>query len=126
MYHVFNHAHQGLAMLSVLLTIGWAAVVLFAPRVPDLGRVQRLVYVGAMASTGLAGLSGLVLVALESGWLTMLFPWLGLAAVAGHGICGKRSRKALVAQSRVPALALVALQLLLLIAAYGLMTVKPV
>ena len=127
MYELFNHAHKGLAMLSVLLTIGWAGVVLFAPRAAaGLVRTQRMVYVGAMASTGLTGVSGLVIVALALGaWLVMLFPWLGVLAVVGHGIAGVRSRKALVAGNRAGALVAVVLQILFLVAAYGLMTVKP-
>jgi len=126
MYKLFNHGHQGLAMLSLLLTIGWAVVVLLAPRVTAaLGRTQRLFYIGAMVATGLAGVSGLVLVLLQSSWMALLFPWLGLVAVAGHGFAGARSRKALLAGKKPVAIAAVVVQILLLIAAYGLMTVKP-
>ncbi|HJE28464.1 MAG TPA: hypothetical protein K8U95_04660 [Pseudomonas nitrititolerans] len=127
MYELFNHGHQGLAMLSLLLTLGWAAVVLFAPRPSaGLGGMQRLFYIGAMAVTGLAGVSGLVLVALAMGaWLALLFPWLGLVAVAGHGFAGVRSRKALVAGNKATAVVAVVVQILLLVGAYGLMTVKP-
>lgn len=127
MYELFNHAHKGLAMLSVLLTMGWAGVALTASRaVAGLGRPYRLVYAGAMVTTGLVGLSGLVLVAAGKGiWLSQAFPWLGLAAIVGHGIAGARSRRALLAGERVPAVAAGALQLLLLVAAYGLMTLKP-
>ena len=127
MYTAFNHGHQGLALLSLLLTIAWAGAVLFAPRVnAALGRTQRLFYVGAMAATGLAGVTGLALVMLGQGaWLTLLFPWLGLVAVIGHGIAGVRSRKALMAGNKTLATVAVVVQILLLVAAYGLMTVKP-
>src|SRR5690606_1761170 len=127
MYEMFNHGHQGLALLSLLLTLGWAAVVLFAPRpTANLVGMQRLFYIGAMAATGLAGVSGLVLVALAMGtWLALLFPWLGLVAVAAHGFAGVRSRKALVAGNKGMAVVAVVVQILLLVAAYGLMTVKP-
>jgi len=127
MYELFNHGHKGLAMLALLLTLGWAAVALFTPHAAvGLGRMQRLLYIGAMAVTGLAGVSGLVLVALAMGaWLALLFPWLGLVAVAGHGFAGVRSRKALVADNKSTAVVAVVLQILLLVAAYGLMTVKP-
>lgn len=54
-----------------------------------------------------------------------VFPWLGLAAVAGHGIAGVRSRKALTAGAKTSALVAAACQIVLLVAAYGLMTVKP-
>lgn len=127
MYKLFNHGHQGLALLSLLLTIGWAVVVLFTPRITAaLGRTQRLFYIGSMAATGLAGVTGLVLVALATGsWLALLFPWLGLVAVAGHGFAGVRSRKALLAGNKTVAVVAVVVQILLLVAAYGLMTVKP-
>ena len=126
MYTMFNHSHQGLALLALLLTLGWAAVVLLAPRTTQpLGRMQRLCYIGAMAATGLAGLTGLLLVLLQSSWMTLLFPWLGLVAVVGNGIAGARSRKALIAGNRALAIVAVVVQILLLVAAYGLMTVKP-
>ncbi len=114
-------------MLARLRTLGGAAVVRCAPRPSaGLGGVQRLFYIGAMAGTGLAGVSGLVLVALAMGaWLALLFPWLGLVAVAGHGFAGVRSRKALVAGNKATAVVAVVVQILLLVAAYGLMTVKP-
>jgi len=123
MYTMFNHSHQGLALLSLLLTIGWAVMVMIAPRTTTtLGRTQRLFYIGAMAATGLAGLTGLALV---GAWMTLLFPWLGLVAVAGHGFAGVRSRKALVAGNKGTAVVAVVVQILLLVATYGLMTVKP-
>ena len=126
MYTMFNHSHQGLALLSLLLTLAWAAVVLFAPRTTTtLGRTQRLCYIGAMATTGLVGVTGLMLGLLQGSWMTLLFPWLGLAAVIGHGIAGVRSRKALVAGNKTTAVIAVVVQVLLLVAAYGLMTVKP-
>lgn len=126
MYTMFNHSHQGLALLALLLTLGWAAVVLMAPRTTQsLGRMQRLCYIGAMAATGLAGITGLMLVLLQSTWMSLLFPWLGLVAVVGHGIAGARSRKALIAGNRALAIVAVVVQILLLVAAYGLMTVKP-
>ena len=126
MYTMFNHSHQGLALLSLLLTLGWAAMVLLAPRtVATLGRPQRLCYIGAMATTGLVGVTGLLLGLLQGSWMTMLFPWLGLAAVIGHGIAGVRSRKTLIAGQKAAAVVAVIVQVLLLVAAYGLMTVKP-
>ncbi|ANI16232.1 MULTISPECIES: hypothetical protein [Pseudomonas] len=127
MYELLSQTHKGLAMLSVLLTLGWVSIVLTAPRIAgELGRPRKLVYTGAMAMTGLTGLSGLVLVVVAQGtWLKLIFPWLGLIAVAGHGFSGTSSRRALVAGSKMPALVAASLQLLFLITAYGLMTLKP-
>lgn len=125
MYAFFNEAHRGLAILSVLFTLGWLGVVLAVPSASaGLKRPQRLVYAGAMASTGLVGLTGLVVTAMGP-WLATVFPWLGLAAVAGHGIAGARSRKALLSNGRAAATAAAICQVVLLVAAYGLMTVKP-
>ena len=126
MYTMFNHSHQGLALLSLLLTIGWAGVVMFAPQgLGTLGGARRLCYIGAMALTGLAGVSGLMLMLLNGVWMTLLFPWLGLLAVVIHGIAGVRSRKALLAGNKGTAVVAVVVQILLLVATYGLMTVKP-
>ena len=47
--------------------------------------LSRPVYSGAMASTGLAGLTGLIL-AFAGGFATMAFPWIGLVAVVGHAL----------------------------------------
>lgn len=126
MYTMFNHSHQGLALLSLLLTLGWAGVVMFAPQgLGGLGGVRRLCYVGAMALTGLVGVTGLLLMLVNSAWMSLLFPWLGLAAVVVHGFAGVRSRKALLAGNKGTAVVAVIVQILLLVAAYGLMTVKP-
>nr|ART37989.1 F57 [uncultured bacterium] len=45
--------------------------------------------------------------------------------MAGHGIAGARSRKALTASGRTSALVAAVCQIVLLVAVYGLMTVKP-
>lgn len=125
MYNIFNEAHRGLAILSLLLTLGWAGLLLAARQpMAELARPHRLVYAGAMASTGLVGITGIVVTAMGP-WMATLFPWLGLVAVAGHGVAGARSRRALVAGDRTSALVAAGVQIVLLAAAYGLMTVKP-
>jgi len=127
MYELVNQSHKGFAILSLLLSFGWLGLVLSAPRTAaPIRRGAKLAYIGAMASTGLVGLSGLALAGLASGaWLKVWFPWLGLVAVVAHGICGVQSRKALVTGDWIRARIAVTLQVSLLIAAYGLMTVKP-
>lgn len=113
-------------MMSVLLTLLWALAVAVAPGIGGAvsGRSRRLAYVGAMASTGLTGVTGLGLIAVGS-WLTLIFPWLGLVAVIGHGIAGARGRRALSGGRKRAAVASSILQILFLAAAYGVMTVKP-
>ncbi len=122
MYGLLLMSHMGLAVLALLLTLGWAALVVAAKAGP--GRSSRPVYVGAMASTGLAGVTGVVL-AFAGGFATMAFPWIGLVAVAGHGFAGARSRRFLAAARQGAATAAAALQVVLLLVAYGVMTTKP-
>ena len=55
----------------------------------------------------------------------MAFPWIGLVAVAGHGFAGARSRRFLAAARQGAATAAAALQVVLLLVAYGVMTTKP-
>jgi hypothetical protein len=115
-------AHVGLAVLALVLTLGWGAIVVAATAGP--GRSPRLVYIGAMASTGLVGVTG-VIAAFAGGFATMAFPWIGLVAVAGHGFAGARSRRSLAADRKRAAIAAAALQAALLLVAYGVMTAKP-
>ena len=124
MYMIFNETHRGLAMLSVLATLVWAGMVLLsqAPSVPS--GMRRVIYIVTMASTGLVGISGIVVTFMAS-WYAMIFPWLGLVAVAAHGMAGVRSRKALAAGNKAFAIIAVLIQIICLVAAYGIMTVKP-
>lgn len=122
MYALLLMSHMGLAALALLLTLGWAALVVAAKA--GRARSTRAVYVGAMASTGLTGVTGLVL-AFAGGFATMAFPWIGLVAVVGHGFAGRRSRGFLAADRRGAAVGAVALQAILLLVAYGAMTAKP-
>ncbi|MGA2492607.1 MAG: hypothetical protein ABSF67_06605 [Roseiarcus sp.] len=122
MYALLLKAHVGLAVLALVLTLGWGAIVVAATAGP--GRSPRLVYIGAMASTGLVGVTG-VIAAFAGGFATMAFPWIGLVAVAGHGFAGARSRRSLAADRKRAAIAAAALQAALLLVAYGVMTAKP-
>jgi hypothetical protein len=122
MYVTLVKAHAGLAVLALALTLVWAVMVVAAKAGP--GRASRLAYVGAVASTGLVGLTGVIL-AFAGGFVTMAFPWIGLVAVAGHGIAGARSQRFLAADRRGAAIAAAAVQVALLLVAYGVMTAKP-
>lgn len=125
MYTAFYEAHRGFAMLGCLATVLWAALALIPTlRNQPAPRLWKPAYIAAMATTGLAGITGLVIVWM-GGWLTHVFPWLGLIAVALHGAAGVRGRKALaLGASGTLAIALV-VQIVTLVAIYGLMTVKP-
>ena len=122
MYALLLMSHMGLAVLALLLTLGWAAFVVAGS--PGPGQLSRPVYIGAMASTGLVGVTGVIL-AFAGGFATMAFPWIGLLAVAGHGFAGARSRRFLAAGRQGAATAAAALQVALLLVAYGVMTAKP-
>jgi len=122
MYAFLLGIHVGLAVLALLLTLVWAAFVVTAKVGP--GRSSRLASVGAIASTGLVGLTGVVL-AFAGGFATKAFPWIGLVAVAVHGVAGARSRWFLAADRKGAAIAAAALQVVLLLVAYGVMTSKP-
>jgi hypothetical protein len=121
MYAILLNAHIGLAVLALLLTLGWAAIVVAASAGP--GRSSRVVYIGAMASTGLVGVTG-VIAAFAGGFATMAFPWIGLVAIAGHGLAGVRSRRYLAADRKRAAIGAAALQVVLLLVAYGVMTAR--
>lgn len=117
--------HRGLSVLAFSLTAAWATIVIAAPHRPvRLGTLGRCIYLGAMATTGLTGVSGLFLLA-SAPWFAMGFPWVGLAAVAGHGVAGARGRRALAEGRRVAAINAVMLQILVLLVAFGLMLAKP-
>jgi len=121
MYLMLVKGHVGLAVLALALTLAWAAIVVAAKAGP--GRSSRLIYIGAMASTGLVGVTG-VIAAVAGGFVTMAFPWIGLVAVVGHGFAGARSRRSLAADRKGAAIGAAALQVVLLLVAYGVMTAK--
>lgn len=127
-YTLLMEAHRGLAMLATLLTAAWLVITYSARRdaavTQRLSASQRVAYIGTMAITGLAGVTGLGLVFMEP-WRGFIFPWAGLVAVAIHGFAGVRARKALVANLGTRASVCALLQMVMLVATYGLMTVKP-
>jgi hypothetical protein len=127
-YNALMEAHRGLAMLATLFTLAWLVITFTARREAATARhlsvSQRVAYIGTMAVTGLAGVTGLGLVYIGS-WSGTLFPWTGLVAVALHGFAGVRARKSLVAGKGRAASLFAIFQIAMLVAAYGLMTVKP-
>lgn len=125
MYTILAQSHSGLASLALLFTIAWAVVVALAPAgLTALGGFRKVVYIGAMAITGLVGLTGLVMMVMGS-WYAFGFIWIGLLAVILHGLAGVRSRKAIVAGAKTRAVGMAVAEVAFLVIAYGLMTVRP-
>lgn len=124
MYAAFFGAHHGFAMLGVAFTLAFALIASLPLTGRALPRFWRPVYIAAMATTGLSGVTGLVVLWL-GGWLAFVFPWLGLAAVALHGVAGVRARKALAAGAQAKLLAALSAQILTLLVVYWLMMEKP-
>ncbi|PYE83696.1 hypothetical protein [Pseudoroseicyclus aestuarii] len=127
MYTAMLGAHGGFAFLAMILTLGWAALVLVAPKpVPATGPspLQRGVYGGAMGMTGLVGLLGLVMVMMGN-WAGAGFAWVGLMLVVLHAVAGARSRRALASGAKSRATVLAALQVLTLLLSWWLMVAKP-
>jgi hypothetical protein len=123
MYQALFEAHRGLAILGCLTTVLWAAVALI-PTLRHRPRLWKPLYSASMATIGLAGIAGMVLAWL-GGWIAYVFPWLGFLAVWLHGAAGVRGRKALAAGAIGTLATALLVQVVTLIAIYGLMTVKP-
>ncbi|SFB74293.1 hypothetical protein [Tropicimonas isoalkanivorans] len=125
MYTAFSEAHRGFAMLGCLTTVLWALAALIPTiRHRPAPRLWRPLFIAAMATTGLSGLTGLV-VLFFGGWLSFIFPWLGIVAIALHGMAGARGRKALEAGAAGPLAVALTVQILALVVAYALMIAKP-
>ncbi|MDQ0316962.1 hypothetical protein [Amorphus orientalis] len=125
MYTMFNEAHTGLAQLALLFTVAWAVVAATVPAgISEIRGWRKSIYIAAMAVTGVVGLSGLVIMVMGS-WYAFGFVWLGLLAIVLHGLAGTRSRKAAVAGAKGRAVGMAAAQIVFLVVAYGLMTVRP-
>jgi hypothetical protein len=112
--------HEGLAQLALIATFGWAVLVA-SPAARSAW--ARVFYALAMAVTGLVGVTGLILMVAE-GFTTWAFPWIGLILVLAHGAAGVRSKRDLAA-NRAGAVWMAALQVVCLVLAYVVMTLKP-
>ncbi|NDW07206.1 hypothetical protein [Jiella pacifica] len=127
MYETLVKAHGGLAMLALLLSIGWTGVALTAPSgaVSAVGGMRKAVYVGAVALTSLVGVLGLVLVAMMPEWMGQVFTWVGLAVLVGYPILGAKSRRAYAAGEKTTAIGLSVAMLALVVFVYWVMVAKP-
>ncbi|MBO0661120.1 hypothetical protein LQ948_00905 [Jiella sp. MQZ9-1] len=127
MYETLIKAHGGLAMLAVLLSLGWTGVALAGPSgaAGMVTGIRKVVYIGAVAVTSLVGLLGLVLVGLRPDWAGSAFTWIGLATLVFYPILGARSRRAHAAGQKGAAIGLSVAMLLLLLVTYWVMMAKP-
>ena len=119
---ILNQLHNLFAVLAVVTTLVWAVLAIGRNRAGALTGATRAVYATAMATTGLAGVTGLITAVLGP-FTAMIFPWVGLVIVALHSEAGKRAKLAVTAGGR-PVL-LVAVQVVVLLAAGFIMVRKP-
>ena len=126
MYTALYEIHRGLAIIGCIATVLWAAAALWPAlrHQPAQRRLWKPLYSAAAATVGLAGIFGLIL-AWMGGWIAFFFPWIGFAGVWLHGVAGVRGRRALAAGANGTLVACLVIQVVTLIAIYGLMTVKP-
>lgn len=122
MHEMLNGLHSLFAVLGLVTTIAWGALALTRNRPGALGGATRGLYVGAMATTGLSGITGLVVTFLGP-WVTMAFPWIGLVIVGIHGFAGKRAKQSVMTGGRP--VVLIVLQVAVLLAAGFIMAKKP-
>lgn len=113
--HLLVAVHHSLSVTSVLASILWAIIVFAAPRrAIGLGKVGRLVHFGAIAATGLYGVTGVVVLAarMKLGWGILL-----ACVVIAYGFAGRAGRLALAAGRKVLAVRTTLFQLTLIAAA---------
>ena len=82
MYTALKHSHMLLAVLTLLLSIAFAAMA-FKPT--PAGK-STLVYVLTRIFGGLAALSGLA-ITFVGPWQHMMYPYVGLILYVVHGLC---------------------------------------
>ncbi|MFU7416663.1 hypothetical protein [Ectopseudomonas oleovorans] len=94
MYIAIKHSHLLTATLSIFLTGVWTVLAWNGSRSTSggLGGHAKMTYIAHRIVSGLAGLTGLV-VTVVGPWQAMLFPYIGLAAFAVHGIAANISKK---------------------------------
>ena len=128
MYEILVKAHGGLAMLALLLSLGWTGVTLAASNQATgaaFGGLRKGVYIGAVALTSLVGVLGLVLLIFLPEWLGQIFTWIGVGVLIAYPMVGARSRRALVAGDKAQAIGFSLAMTAMVIIAYGAMVAKP-
>ncbi|CAO3439143.1 hypothetical protein [Azospirillum argentinense] len=124
MYAFFAHLHSAASLLSLAATLAWGWAAMNHSAGAGMTGRRKGLYVAAMATTGFAGLTGLA-ITFAGPWSQMLFPYVGVAAVAGHGMAGKAVKGALMRGGRGITAFGVSLQAAILLAAAGIMATKP-
>ncbi|MBO0903950.1 hypothetical protein [Jiella sonneratiae] len=127
MYETLVKAHGGLAMLALLLSLGWTGVALAGPSgaVAAVAGWRKAVYVGAVAIVSLVGLLGLGLVGFNPDWAGQIFTWVGIVVLVAYPILGAKSRRAYASGEKGTAIGLSIAMLALVVLAYFVMTAKP-
>src|SRR4051812_40995821 len=85
MYAFLVHLHPAASLLSLAATLAWGWAAMSHSAGAGMTGRRKGLYVAAMATTGFAGLTGLA-ITVAGPWSQMVFPYVGLAAVAGHGM----------------------------------------
>ncbi len=120
MYIALKHSHLLFAVLTLLLSILYAAMAWK----PTPAAKSTLVYVLARIGGGIAALTGLG-VTFVGPWQHMMYPYIGLILYVVHGLClGFAKRSGDPAKAGVRRTLLI-LQFAVLLALTGLMGAKP-
>ncbi|MDE1555842.1 MULTISPECIES: hypothetical protein [Comamonas] len=120
MYTALKHSHMLLAVLTLLLAVGFAALAWQATP----ARKSALVYVCTRIFGGLAALTGLA-ITFVGPWQQMMYPYIGLILYVVHGLAIGFAKRADSPAKLGQRRGLLAVQLLALLALTGLMGAKP-
>ena len=120
MYIALKHSHMLLAVLSLLCALLFA---LLAWK-PLPSAKAALWYVLTRITGGLAALTGLA-ITFVGPWQHMVYPYVGLTLYIVHGVCAGFAKRMLTDPAPNTRRAMLAAQLLFLVATAGIMGSKP-
>lgn len=120
MYTALKHSHLLLAVLTLLLSIAFAAM---AWKITP-ARRTTLLYIFTRICGGLAALTGLGVTFVGS-WQHMSYPYVGLILYVVHGLCAGFAKRVQSPAKLGLRRALLVLQLVVLLVLTGLMGTKP-
>ena len=120
MYTALKHSHMLLAVLTLLLAVGFAALAWQATP----ARKSALVYVCTRIFGGLAALTGLA-ITFVGPWQQMMYPYIGLILYVVHGVCCGVAKRLLTAPNPSTRRLVLVLQLVFLLATAAIMGAKP-
>jgi len=124
MYLALKHSHTLAAVLSLLCTLAWAIVAWNGakPGSQLLGKL-KVVYIANRATTGIAGITGL-LVTFVGPWREFVFPYIGLTAFIAHGLFATVSKRAFGSNKDLLQRSVLLAQVAALLVASAVMTMK--